>query len=98
MGRLLKPIRTLEEKRQQEEKKLLKSNSTNSLEKEWTKCFKLGYVIFVPTYARANGGIVEYVGPEFMSESKRRYTEFELRRMGAEQTQEFLWKRASPNG
>ena len=97
MGRLLKPIRTLEEKRRQEEKKLLKSNPTNSLEKEWTKCFKLGYVLFVPTYARVNG-MVEYVGPEFMSENKRRYTEFELRRMGAVATEEYLWKRASLDG
>lgn len=95
MGRPIRPIRTLEEKRLQAEKGILQSK--NYLDKEWTKCFKLGYVLFVPTYTRING-IVEYVGPEFMSENKRRYTELELRRMGAQPTQELLWRRASPNG
>ena len=95
MGRPIRPIRTLEEKRLEAEKGKLQSK--NYLDKEWTKCFKLGYVLFVPTYARVNG-MVEYVGPEFMSENKRRYTELELRRMGAQPTQELLWKRASANG
>ena len=96
MGRLVKPIRTLEEKRLEAEKGKLQSK--NYLERERTKCFKLGHIVFVPTYARSNAVTVEYVGPEFMSESKRRYTEFELRRMGAVATEEYLWKRASLNG
>jgi len=96
MGRLVKPIRTLEEKRLEAEKGKLQSK--NYLERERTKCFKLGHIVFVPTYTRSNAITVEYVGPEFMSESKRRYTEFELRRMGAVATEEYLWKRASLNG
>lgn len=96
MGRPIRPIRTLEEKRLEAEKGKLQSK--NYLEKEWTKCFKLGHIVFVPTYTRRNAIAVEYVGPEFMSENKRRYTEFELRRMGAVATEEYLWKRASLDG
>jgi len=81
-----------------EKRKPAVSKSVGYMERESTTCFKLGAVLFVPTYVQSKRGLVEYVGPGASTENNRRFTEFELRRMGAHAVSEFLWKRAWVDG
>jgi len=74
------------------------SKSAGYMERESTKCFKLGHILFVPTYVQTKFGITEYVGPSASAKNTRRFTELELRRMGAHLVTEFLWKRAWLDG
>ena len=81
-----------------EKKKPAASSPAGYMERESTRCFKLGSILFVPTYVQSKMGIVEYVGPSASTENSRRFTELELRRMGAHRVSEFLWKRAWIDG
>ena len=82
----------------EEKKKPTVSNPAGYMERESIKCFKLGSILFVPTYVQSKMGIVEYVGPSASTENNRRFSELELRRMGAHAVSEFLWKRAWIDG
>jgi hypothetical protein len=78
----------------QDEKKLKEESwDRDTLGRTFTRCFKLGSKIFVPTYRQTNALEVEYVGPESTWLNAIRYTERELMFAGAVPTREYLWTR-----
>jgi len=87
----MKSVMTLEERRQSDAKKSVTDKDV--LPKKYTRCFKLGYRIYVPTYSAPSLGGVEYVGPESNSQNGIRYTETTLYAMGAIPYREYLWFR-----
>lgn len=82
-------VLTLAERRARDKKASPKEN----LPKKSYKCFRLRNVLFVPAYTQVVPTRIDYVGPTYDT-NRVRYTELQLRAMGASSTTEFLWERS----